>query len=326
MPPPDFKPTKRASVFQKVDRTQLDYSKIPQYEKTQEQMDEIMPILRSNFLTKHLQDKEIEVIARSMQPKSFQDGETIIKYGDTGHLYYILSKGEVNVHIYEKDADPADPEIETKLALLKPLQSGIGFGELALLYGDKRSATIKSNGYCETYVLDGILFKQMIVQSSIQKRQNLETLLGKIKLFESLDRFQKLKIVDGLQQIVLNKNDFVIKEGDDGKEFFIIEEGDVDCLKLHQIGNKKGFVLVRQLTSGDHFGEIALIKKEKRTLSIRVKSDNCRLVKLDNEAFTRILGSIEDKLKMDYNNEMEVKIEQLQKGRTLSQAYDSSTF
>ena len=57
--------------------------------------------------------------------------------------------------------------------------------------------------------------------------------MDKIKLFDALDKFQKLKLVDGLQQITLNKGEFVLKEGEDGEEFYVIESGEVDCLKLH---------------------------------------------------------------------------------------------
>ena len=72
--------------------------------------------------------------------------------------------------------------------------------------------------------------------------------------------------------MTLSSKDFLFKEGDDGKEFFIIEEGEVECLKLQQFGKRIGFVLVRQLGSGEHFGELALINKDKRSLSIRVSS------------------------------------------------------
>jgi CRP-like cAMP-binding protein len=49
----------------------------------------------------------------------------------------------------------------------KELGEGAGFGELALIYNDKRSATIEAIEQCECYVLDGILCKQMIIQSSM---------------------------------------------------------------------------------------------------------------------------------------------------------------
>ena len=92
---------------------------------------------------------------------------------------------------------------------------------------------------------------------------------------------------------MLNNQEFVFKEGDSGEEFYIIESGEVECLKIHKLGLKIGFVLVRCLKSGEHFGELALINNDKRSLSIRVKSESCKLFKLDRETFTRILGSIE---------------------------------
>jgi cAMP-dependent protein kinase regulator len=76
---------------------------------------------------------------------------------------------------------------------------GSGFGELALLYNDKRSATIEAVDDCETYSLEGSIFKTIIIKSSVEKRSLQAGFLDKIKLFDSLDKFQKLRLVDGLQ-------------------------------------------------------------------------------------------------------------------------------
>jgi hypothetical protein len=42
-----------------VDLNSLDFSKIPNYKKSKKQMDEIIPLLKNNFLTKNLGDDEI---------------------------------------------------------------------------------------------------------------------------------------------------------------------------------------------------------------------------------------------------------------------------
>jgi cAMP-dependent protein kinase regulator len=70
----------------------------------------------------------------------------------------------------------------------------------------------------------------------------------------------------------LNSGEFVLQEGEDGEEFYVIEDGEVECLKLQSLNNRTGFVLVRTLKTGEHFGELALINNEKRSLSIRVSS------------------------------------------------------
>ena len=73
--------------------THVDLSSLPKFQKSQGQLQEILPFLRKNFLTKHLQEEEIEKIAQSMQPRKFNPKDTIIRYGDTGFEYFILSKG-----------------------------------------------------------------------------------------------------------------------------------------------------------------------------------------------------------------------------------------
>src|SRR5206468_2988348 len=95
------------------------------------------------------------------------------------------------------------------------------------------------------------------------------------------------------------KGDEIIKEGEDGDYFYIIEEGSVDCIKSQE-DLKQDPILVRTLSKGDHFGELALINNVKRSLSVKVASDTCKLLALGREAFTRILGNIKKYLNTDY--------------------------
>jgi len=60
-----------------------------------------MPLLKSNFLTNKLLDDEIKNIAFAMKKEKFSKKDTIIKYGDMGTKYYILSKGNVKVTVYK---------------------------------------------------------------------------------------------------------------------------------------------------------------------------------------------------------------------------------
>ena len=84
---------------------------------------------------------------------------------------------------------------------------------------------------------------------------------------------------------------------------------------------------MRDLKSGEHFGELALINNEKRSLSVRVKSPECKLLKLHKDTFIRILGSIEENLMKDYGGEFDNKMEQVAfERRRLSQMFDQNTF
>lgn len=54
----------------------------------------------------------------------------------------------------------------------------------------------------------------MIIKSSIQKRTTKAASLNQVKLFDQLDQYQKLKLVDGLQTITFQKDEFILKEGE----------------------------------------------------------------------------------------------------------------
>lgn len=52
-----------------------------------------------------------------------------------------------------------------------------------------------------------------------------------MKIFTNLDRFQKLKLIDALTTKSYKDGEIIFNEGDEGKEFYIIEKGECDCLK-----------------------------------------------------------------------------------------------
>ena len=68
------------------------------------------------------------------------------------------------------------------------LPSGAGFGELALLYNDKRTASIRTvNEGCEVWVLDGTIFKNIVIKRTL-KRRNIELqFINKVNLFQNLE-------------------------------------------------------------------------------------------------------------------------------------------
>ena len=155
---------------------------IPVYEKTSAEIEEITSLLNKIIFTKNLDKDDVAKIAGAMRPQQFSKGDCIIKYGDPGHTYYILIKGSVQVTVYKPGTKPDDKDRGSKIAFTKEMNQGIGFGEMALLYNEPRSATIEANEECDTYVIGGTLFKQIIVSTSRAKRDLLVQFLDNIKL------------------------------------------------------------------------------------------------------------------------------------------------
>lgn len=135
-----------------------------------------------------------------------------------------------------------------------------------------------------------------------RRRTELDFLNG-VELFKNLDRYERLSLLGGFKTVWFEKGDIIVREGDIGDLFYIVEEGHVECLQSHKQNSMESSErVIRKLTSGDHFGELALINNEKRTLTVRCGSDHVKLLTLERKTFNRILGQIDKFLNRDYSD------------------------
>ncbi|MGB2959602.1 MAG: cyclic nucleotide-binding domain-containing protein, partial [Bacteroidota bacterium] len=92
----------------------------------------------------------IRDIALQMTPVVVVPGEYVFHAGETGHEMYFISKGRLEV---------VGEDGET---LLGVLSDGEIFGEMALLSGQKRIASVRATDYCDLYTLDKQTFDRII--------------------------------------------------------------------------------------------------------------------------------------------------------------------
>ena len=83
-------------------------------------------------------------LTRSLRRRTFQRGEVIFHQGDPGDTLHLMQKGRIKIVL------PAESGDEVLLAILGP---GNCFGELALLDGETRSATVVAIEPVETLTL-----------------------------------------------------------------------------------------------------------------------------------------------------------------------------
>ena len=108
----------------------------------QEDQVEARVILRDEPLFECLSDAQIENLVKEASLNHFGRGERVIQEGAEGNSMFILLRGTANVSV-NKNGSPIQ---------VAALGSGDYFGEMSLLTGERRSATVRADGDC--YVME----------------------------------------------------------------------------------------------------------------------------------------------------------------------------
>lgn len=165
--------------------------------------------------------------------------------------------------------------------------AGGSFGELALMYNAPRAATvISAEAQCTLWALDRPTFRRILMESTFARRRMYESFLEEVPLLSSLTPYERSKIADALETQKFSSGDAIIKEGDPGYSFYLLESGEADAYK-GDTGNK-----VLHYKKGDFFGELALLNDAPRAASV-IASSNVKVATLGKNAFQRLLGPVE---------------------------------
>ncbi|KXN86385.1 cAMP-dependent protein kinase regulatory subunit [Leucoagaricus sp. SymC.cos] len=294
--PDDFLHPPNSAIFQRrtsVSAESIDVDAYPDapppvYPKTPEQIEQIKSITRKLFIFRDLAEEQEKAVLGAMQERFVKKGEILIHQGDFGDAFYVVQSGLLHVFIkgHPEGKYPrtvVHPQLGTKVAECAP---GSYVGELALLYGHPRAASVLAITDSHLWSLDRMTFRTIVLKLAHRRRMMYEGFLGGVELLSSLDAQQKSKIADALNREIYEVGTKVVVEGDPGQDkFFLIEEGEAI---VTQQGQEIG-----QLGKGDYFGELSLLHEKPRAASVIAKT-KLVVAALDAAAFRRLLGPLKD--------------------------------
>ncbi|KAJ1129431.1 hypothetical protein NDU88_007801 [Pleurodeles waltl] len=285
-PPPPMNPVVKgrrrrgaisAEVYTEEDAASYVRKVIPKDYKT---MAALAKAIEKNVLFVHLDDNERSDIFDAMFSVIYIAGETVILQGDEGDNFYVIDQGEMDVYVNNE--------------WVTSIGEGGSFGELALIYGTPRAATVRAKTNVKLWGIDRDSYRRILMGSTLRKRKMYEEFLSKVSILESLDKWERLTVADALEPVQFEDGQKIVVQGEPGDEFFIILEGTAAVLQRRS--ENEEFVEVGRLGPSDYFGEIALLMNRPRAATV-VARGPLKCVKLDRPRFERVLGPCSDILK-----------------------------
>ncbi|KAL0487435.1 cAMP-dependent protein kinase type I regulatory subunit [Acrasis kona] len=265
-----------------------EHVKFPVIPKTESERVQLTAAIDKCSVFKHLENEDKKVVFDAMAEKNVEKGDVIIQQGDEGDLFYVVDSGDCDIIINDK-----------KVGVY---HDGDSFGELALIYGTPRAATIKATTDVKLWHIDRTTFRTILMGQTMNRRKLYEDFLRNVEILKTIDDYERLTIADALQAENWTDGSAIVTQGDAGHSFYIIVEGEVFV--------KKDGVEVAVLKSGDYFGEMALMFNQPRAATV-VADGPVKTVRLDRRSFKLLLGPCEDVLKRNtsvYNQFMSKQI------------------
>lgn len=258
----------------------------PVHPKSPGQLERLKKAIGGNFLFSHLDDEQSAQILGALVEKPIPTKDIkVITQGDAGDYFYVVEKGSFHCFVNPTGMLQPGPEgLGQKVATIEP---GGSFGELALMYNAPRAATVVSaEPSCTLWALDRLTFRRILMESTFARRRMYENFLEEVPLLSTLTPYERSKIADALESQKFPPGTAIIREGEPGTSFYLLEAGEAEAYKS---GNPQP---VMRYGKGDFFGELALLNDAPRAASVVSKTD-VKVATLGKSAFQRLLGPVE---------------------------------
>src|SRR5437762_1589928 len=137
----------------------------------QEDQDEARMILRGEALFECLSEEQIENLVKQSRVNNFGRGERVIQEGAEGDSMFVLLRGAAQVSVSKNGSSIA----------VATLNAGDCFGEMSLLTGERRTATVQAQSDCHVMEISKPVMAE-VLRDSPDCLERLSELLAKRKM------------------------------------------------------------------------------------------------------------------------------------------------
>ncbi|KAG5187649.1 putative cGMP-dependent protein kinase [Tribonema minus] len=216
-----------------------------------------------------------------MAPRQCSAGGDLIKQGDSGTDFFVLESGAAQILVDGVVVGDYGP--------------GSSFGELALMYNCERAATVRATTDCTAWTMGLRTFRQLLATTASGQVVQRCDFLRHVELLKPLTNEQVTKIADALEPITFGQDAYIIRQGEQGDTFYLIEDGTVRCTQWRSATDTTEAPLLA-LGPGDYFGEMALMLEEPRAANCIAEGGPVRCLSLDRSKFFALLGPLQNVL------------------------------
>ena len=237
-------------------------------------------MILNSELFKNITKLQMREVLMESHLKVMQEGEVIFKTYDYTNTFFTILNGNVDVEFF----DDRGALVVVKLA------KGKYFGEMGLLSGRRRTATIKAGKNC--VILETARRAMLkLIASNDEVRKQIDTVFARHAIGRFLGNSLNESQIDelmatGVDVKRFNAKTVLFKEGDPSDGLYLIRRGSVTVSKM--IGNQD--CILSYVAAGNFVGEMAVLENLPRSATVTAAVMTEVLI-LKNDAIDHLLAN-----------------------------------
>ena len=228
------------------------------------------------LLSDNLSEEQLAKVIESLLLVQFKVGERIMSKGENGNIMYFIKEGSVKCQGFGPDGKG--------YAELGP---GSFFGEGSLLTNKPRNADVTAIAPTMCMALERSVFDAAlgplrgIIDAKFQAR-----IIETIPIFKDLPSETRDRIARNTISETYNNGQLIVKQGGTDTDLYIIKAGNIAVYRNEEPEN-----ILATLKAGQWFGEMSLLKGEKRTANcVAVGGEVAECYKLTKENYETLIS------------------------------------
>jgi len=240
-------------------------------------VDEWLELLRTNVtILNGLSPLQMREFMLDSEVRFYPAGATVFERNQPGSSLFAIATGSVLVEVNPKDR-----------SITVPIEQGSIFGEVGLISGRPRGATIRTAEDAVLVEVSRLAALRLMAAVPEAKRAVTRISVERqlLQMFGSgLTSADLEDVLENYEIKPVKAGEAIINERDEGYDIFVIRQGSMVVEK--NIGGKP--VFLSYLPAGSYVGEMALLDGGRRTATVRaaIKSE---VIRLDGERMRRLL-------------------------------------
>jgi CRP-like cAMP-binding protein len=258
------------------------------HDKDPKDLEFLKETMKNHILFEELTKKELLTLVGATERVEVEPGDRLQAQDGLGEYMFIVQKGELSLFS------------ENSKRTLGRIRAGCMYGETDLLYGVPAANALVAEMKSVVWKLGQMNYRKVVAKHALESDSDIKIALRKVKLFNDLPEPTIKKFAYSLTRVNYRQGDVIIKKGDVGNIFYMIEQGKV---KVHDIGIGDSKQVDSYLGPGDSFGERALMTGARRAANVTAATEEVVCLVMDRATFQESIGELEDLL--DQSNRLQ---------------------